>query len=59
MLPFLNQMIEEKLTLLHIVATHEAFISGRRSRAMFAGIIKVNLVLCQPFCPIHFVVKAV
>ena len=36
------QVIEEKLTLLHIIASHEAFISGRRSRAMYAGIVKVN-----------------
>ncbi|KAK9818671.1 hypothetical protein WJX74_002507 [Apatococcus lobatus] len=34
------RVVEERLTLLHIVATHEAFISGRRSRAMYAGIIK-------------------
>lgn len=40
-----TQVIEEKLTLLYIVATHEAFISGRRSRAMFAGIVKVNFEL--------------
>ena len=36
------QVIEEKLTLLHIIATHDAFISGRRSRAMYAGLIKVR-----------------
>ncbi|KAK9863222.1 hypothetical protein WJX84_002955 [Apatococcus fuscideae] len=34
------RVIEEQLTLLHIIATHDAFISGRRTRAMYAGIVK-------------------